>query len=118
MRITLEPENISQVRWVHPMVRKRVFVDVSPSPSQQPHYVPALLPVPGTVKHSLRKLSIATIEVPESACGIALRVGYTGKLETDLAIYRLKVKTRPELPLVALDGFFVLKEGIFRAYTP
>src|SRR5258708_25869288 len=34
-------------------------------------------------------------------------------LETDLAIYRLKIKPTSDLPLVTLPGFFVLENGIF-----
>jgi len=82
----------------------------------QPPYLPARVPIVGTVKHSLRKLVIALVETPERACGVALRVGYIGTRETDLALYRLKVKPSPELPLVTLAGFFVLEEGRFHTY--
>jgi len=37
-------------------------------------------------------------------------------LETDLAIYRLKIKPTSDLPLVTLPGFFVLENGIFIRY--
>ena len=70
----------------------------------------------GTVASSKRKLSIALDEDPERICGQALRIGYTGRLPTDLALYRLKVKARSELPSVTLLGLFVLKHGIFHEY--
>ena len=82
----------------------------------QPHYLPARIPILGTVKHSVRKVAIALIETPERAYGVALRVGYTGTRATALALYRLTVKSSPALPLVTLAGFFVLEEGRFHIY--
>jgi hypothetical protein len=79
-------------------------------------YQPASVPLTGTVEHSARKLSIALAEMPERICGQALRVGYTGRLSTDLALYRLKVKSHPELPAVTLSGLFVLEHGLFHEY--
>ncbi len=49
-------------------------------------YLPAVIPVPGTVKFSLRKVAIALSEAPEHVCGAAFHVGYTGSLEADLAM--------------------------------
>ncbi|GAC1629281.1 MAG: hypothetical protein NVS4B7_18120 [Ktedonobacteraceae bacterium] len=82
----------------------------------QQKYLPAVVPIVGTVKHSARKIAVALLAAPERICGVALRVGYTGTLETDLAIYRLKIRPAPDLPPAALPGFFVLEEGIFQAY--
>jgi len=79
-------------------------------------YLPARVPMTGTVGHSSRKVLIATLETPDRICGQALRVGYTGPLQTDLAIYRLKVRSTPDLPAITLIDFFVLEQGIFRAY--
>lgn len=79
-------------------------------------YLPAVVPMTATVEHSSRKFLIATEAEPDRVCGQALRVGYTGSLQTDLAIYRLRVKSNPELAASTLSGFFVLEHGIFRAY--
>lgn len=46
-----------------------------------------------TMKQSARKLSIATEAEPDRVCGQALRIGSTGPLQTDLAMYRLRVKS-------------------------
>jgi hypothetical protein len=91
---------------------------VEPELHVYPHkrYLPAVIRVPGTVKSSLRKVVIALRDAPEHACGAAFRVGYTGSLETDLAIYRLKIKPSFGKPLVTLPGLFVLEEGLFREY--
>lgn len=64
----------------------------------------------------MRKLSIALEETPNHISGQALRVGYTGSLLTDLALYRLKIKATSELPATTLPGFFVLEHGLFRVY--
>jgi hypothetical protein len=82
----------------------------------QSRYLPAVIHVPGTVKSSLKKVVIATRESPAYACGAAFRVGYTGSLATDLAIYRLKIKPAFDKPLVTLPGLYVLEEGLFRRY--
>ncbi len=95
---------------------ERAHMDPDVHVPSQPHNLPARVPIVGTVKHSLRKLVIAVVETPEHVCGVALRVGYTGTRETDLALYRLKLKPGPELPLVTLAGFFVLEKGHFHKY--
>ncbi|GAC1392029.1 MAG: hypothetical protein NVS4B11_07890 [Ktedonobacteraceae bacterium] len=82
----------------------------------QPTYVPAVVSPIGTREHSLRKYLLAMRETPDRLCGLAQRVGYTGSKETDFALYRLKVRSNPELPVITLSGFFVLENGIFRAY--
>lgn len=112
-------ENVSQVSqaWLPSlMVRKYGLVDSDPEASLPQHYRPALVRIPGTVKHSLRSVPIALLATPEDVCGMARRGGYTGALETDLAIYRIKLKRRPEREAVTLPGFFVLAEGIFHAF--
>lgn len=84
--------------------------------SLQQHYVPAAGTIVGTVKQALRKVPVALTKTPELVCGMARRVGATGPLKTDLAIYRIKLKLRPELETVTLAGFFVHEEGIFHTY--
>ena len=97
-------------------VRKRLPMQSSQQVPPQQTYLPAMIPVVGTLKHSLRKVALARLEAPNQACGIAQRVGYTGTLETDLAIYRLRIRQSLDRQAVLLPGFFVLKEGVFRAY--
>ncbi len=82
----------------------------------QPTYMPARVPPVGTREHSLRKYLLAMRETPDRICGLAQRVGYTGSKETDFALYRLKAKSSPELPAITFSGFFILENGIFRAY--
>lgn len=71
--------------------------------------------IPGTLKHSLRKRAIATVEVPDRVCGMARRIGI---LEIDLAVYRLRVKPDYRHTVVTLASFFALEKGIFRVYEP
>ncbi|SRR6266851_5012922 len=97
-------------------VRKRIPMQSSQQVPPQQTYLPAVIPIGGTLKHSSRKVALARLEAPNQACGVAQRVGYTGTLETDLAIYRLRVRHSPDRQAVLLPGFFVLKEGVFRAY--
>jgi hypothetical protein len=87
--------------------------------SIQQTYLSAVVPIIGTLKHSLRKVALVRFEVLNQACGVAQRVGYTGTWETDMAIYRLRVRQSPDHQAVVLPGpasFFVLEEGVFRAY--
>ncbi len=93
-----------------------MLVDIYQQALPQPTYQPAIVPIPGTLKHSLRKIAIATTDAPARICGVALRVGYTGTLETDLAMYRLRVKPDDGRAAVTLDGFFILEKGVFRIY--
>ena len=43
----------------HPMVRKSACMDSDLQAHAQPNYLPAIVPIVGTVKHSLRKLAVA-----------------------------------------------------------
>ena len=84
-------------------------------PPQQT-YLPAMVPIVRTLKHSLRKVALARLEAPNQVCGVVQRVGYNGTLETDLAIYSLRERQSPDRQADILPGFFVLEEGVFRAY--
>ncbi|GAC1428648.1 MAG: hypothetical protein PVS3B3_24150 [Ktedonobacteraceae bacterium] len=84
----------------------------------QPIYIPTVVPPIGTREHSLSRYLLALKETPDRICGLARRVGYTGPKETDFALYRLKVRTTPDLPILTLSDFFVLENGVFRAYEP
>ena len=79
-------------------------------------YIPATNIGSATFRHSLSKVQVAITKAPELICGFAQRVGYTGSRDKDLAIYRLKVKQRQDLPTVTLPGFFVIENGIFLDY--
>lgn len=85
------------------------------SPSQQT-YIPAVTITNATFKHSWGKLPVATTIAPEQVCGEARRIGYTGKNETDFALYRLKIKSGNGLPTVTLPNFYVLRDGFFVEY--
>lgn len=79
-------------------------------------YIPMTNVTNITTKHTLGKLSVALSDTPDETCGIARRIGYTGKCETDLAIYRLKVKSGPKYAVVTLPQLFVVTEGRFVEY--
>lgn len=63
------------------------------------------------------KIQIAPLKQPETICGIARRVGYTGKGNEDLAIYRLKIKTKRSKLFVTLPSFLVVENGMFIDYN-
>lgn len=88
------------------------------TPTQPPQqtYIPIVAISRITLKHSLYRLPVATVDAPDQVCGVAQRVGYTGKQENDLTIYRLKIKTGINLSILTLPGFFVLEQGIFVDY--
>ena len=98
------------------ILRKRLPMPLSQSISPEQTYLPAVIPMVGTLKHSLRKVALARLVAPNQACGVAQRIGYSGTRETDLAIYRLRIRQSPDRHAVILPGFFVLEEGIFRPY--
>ena len=69
-----------------------------------------------TTQHMLAKVLVATREHPEDVCGMAKRVGYTGKSNNDLAIYRLKVRDGASRVVFTLPNLFVVEEGVFKEY--
>lgn len=77
-------------------------------------YIPAIAIQHATLKHSWNKVPVATIAAPEQVCGEARRIGYTGKLDSDSALYRLKIKQG--LPTVTLPGLYIIENGIFQEY--
>jgi len=91
------------------------YTQTATQPPQQT-YIPIVAISRITLKHSLYRLPVATAAAPDKVCGVAQRVGYTGKQENDLAIYRLKIKTGINPPVLTLPGFFVLEQGIFVEY--
>ena len=90
----------------------------TPNPTQlsQQTYIPAVAIGRIPLKHSLYRLPVATAGAPDQICGVAQRVGFTGKQDNDLAIYRLKIKAGNNLPVITLPGFFVLEQGKFVDY--
>src|SRR5579884_729082 len=79
-------------------------------------YIPAVSILRATYRKSWGKIPVATMDAPDQICGLAQRVGYTGKLDDDLAIYRLKVRIGQLSPVLTIPGFFVIEEGIFEDY--
>ena len=84
--------------------------------STLPTFVPMVKVSRITAKHTFGRLPIATMDTPECSCGMARRVGYTGKDACDLAIYRLKVKFDRENTVLTLPFFFVVDDGKFIDY--
>lgn len=82
-------------------------------PRSQQAYIPAVAIDSATLKHSWNKLPVATVEVPDKICGEARRIGYSGKSGTDLALYRLKIKQRNNIPTVTLPGIYIIEGGQF-----
>jgi hypothetical protein len=69
-----------------------------------------------TLKHSWNKVPVATVTAPEQVCGEARRIGYTGKLANDSALYRLKIKQGKGLPTMTLPGLYIIENGMFQEY--
>lgn len=81
-----------------------------------PTFIPLANVTRITAKHTLGRLPIATVDAPECICGMARRIGYTGREPSDLAIYRLKVKLEAENYITTLPTMFVVDEGRFIDY--
>jgi hypothetical protein len=79
-------------------------------------YIPAVPILRDTYSKSWSKIPVATMDAPDQICGLAQRVGYTGKLDDDLALYRLKVRVGQFSAVLTIPGFFVIEEGIFEDY--
>jgi hypothetical protein len=83
---------------------------------QQRSYIPAIAIIRATLKYSWNKLPVATTATPDQICGEARRIGYTGKDDDDLALYRLKIKSHCGLPTVTLPGLYIIEDGLFLDY--
>jgi len=81
-----------------------------------PTFVPLTSITRITAMHTFGRLPIATVDAPERICGMARRIGYTGREPSDLAIYRLKVKLGAENYITMLPTMFVVDEGRFIDY--
>ena len=79
-------------------------------------YVPAVPISRATYRKSWNKIPVATTDAPNQICGMALRVGYTGRQDHDLAIYRLKVRAGQANLVFTIPGFFVIEQGMFVDY--
>jgi hypothetical protein len=83
----------------------------------QQTYLPAIRDASPVFELSLRSIPIAVCEAPDTLCGIAYRVGSTGKSRNALAMYRLRLKVSvASLRTATLPGFFVIEDGIFVEY--
>ncbi len=99
------------------LVRKGNTLMPYNEPLPSPHlYTPAVGITRITAKHAMGKVFVTSTDAPDRICGIARRIGYTGKQDNDLAIYRLKIKTDPAAPVVTLPKLFVVDGGIFIEY--
>ena len=79
-------------------------------------YIPAIAIRRATLKHSWGKLPVATLSEPKAICGEARRIGYTGRCESDLALYRLKIKQADHRPTMTLPELYIIDEGRFLDY--
>lgn len=79
-------------------------------------YIPAVGIMRATLRHSWPKIPIATVASPDHICGEARRIGYTGKTDSDLALYRLKIKLGHGHPTMTLPSLYVVRDGIFQDY--
>ena len=70
-----------------------------------------------TRKHSWKHLPLVCTDAPGQPCGSALRIGYTGTQEMDLAIYRLKPRGAEDRAFT-LPLLYILQDGIFIPYEP
>lgn len=68
-----------------------------------------------TRKHSWKHLPLVCTDAPGQPYGSALRIGYTGTQEMDLAIYRLKLRGAEDRTFM-LPFLYVLQDGIFIQY--
>lgn len=79
-------------------------------------YVPTIGVERVTARHTLGRIPVAEQQKPEHVCGIARRIGYTGTLATDLAIYRIKVKNGRQNTSVTIPVLYVVEDGVFMDY--
>ncbi len=77
-------------------------------------YVPECGITQITTRHMMGKVPVVMANEPDHICGFARRIGYTGKTEHDLAIYRLKVACNGKV--ITLPALFVVDGGIFVDY--
>jgi hypothetical protein len=99
--------------------RKDIIIEHKQSilTSVQQTYLPAIRDASPLFELSLRSVPMVARDAPDIVCGIAYRIGSTGKSSYDLAIYRLKLKMNlASLKTATLPGFFVIENGIFVEY--
>lgn len=99
--------------------RKDIIIEHQQSilTSAQQTYLPAIRDASPVFEHSLRSVPMVDRDAPDIVCGIAYRIGSTGKSSNDLAMYRLKLKMNlASLKTATFPGFFVIENGIFVEY--
>ncbi len=83
----------------------------------QKKYIPAVaMTTCSGLKQSCCRIPVATTAAPDRVCGEARRIGYTGILDSDLPLYRLKIKVGNGLLTVTLPGFYIIEGGVFVEY--
>ena len=80
------------------------------------NYVPAIATKQITARHTMGRVPIAEQGAPQCICGVAKRIGYTGPHDSDLAIYRLKVKAHTSDNATTLPTLYVVDGGLFVDY--
>ncbi|HLG78971.1 MAG TPA: hypothetical protein VKX46_21345 [Ktedonobacteraceae bacterium] len=83
---------------------------------QEHTYVPAVAIMRATRRHSLQKVPVVMNTTPRQVCGDARRIGYTGTQDSDLALYRIKIRPGNGQPTMTLPAFYILEGGVFREY--
>jgi len=86
------------------------------SEPQSQTYVPAVGIVRATLKHSTNKLPVCPSTNTEQICGEARRIGYTGKQDHDMALYRLKIRVGQSNQIITLPGYYLIEDGLFQEY--
>ena len=79
-------------------------------------YIPAVSISQITARHTMGRVMVAMADAPKCVCGVARRVGYTGRRDNDLAIYRLKIKGSVSDNALTLPSLFVVDDGLFVDY--
>lgn len=83
---------------------------------EQRTYIPVVAIERATLKHSWNRIAVALASEPERVCGEARRIGYTGRDEHALALYRLKIKPGGGLSTTTLPSMYIIDAGIFQDY--
>lgn len=65
-----------------------------------------------------RRIAIALQNKPGEVCGLAYRIGRTGKGDGDSALYRLRLNANlASFGKTTLPGLFILENGVFVEYV-
>lgn len=81
-------------------------------------YISALQDTPTRFRDSLKKVPFTRSDASNQVYGVAVRVGATGNMGDDRALYRLKLKMSfaHSQTTATLPGFFLLENNVFVPY--